>query len=109
VSGSARAELAAGRYNNAVNRAYYRAFNAAIVALIKAGFISQRWYHDEVLSRFGDELTRRRKLYEAEAPRMLNALFERRLRADYGLQTASRRDAERSCRDAERFFAIVLP
>jgi len=39
----AESELANGRFNNATNRAYYAAYNAAIVALIRAGMSSRRW------------------------------------------------------------------
>jgi uncharacterized protein (UPF0332 family) len=100
-------ELGAGRYNNAAGRAYYAAYNAAIVVLIRAGYRSDDWSHRSVQSLFG-ELTQRRKLYPPEIRRVLPDLLVVRLRADYGLGTASRRQAQGAVRDANTFVERIL-
>jgi uncharacterized protein (UPF0332 family) len=43
----AESELANGKYNNATNRAYYAAFQAAIAALLRDGIQARddRWAH----------------------------------------------------------------
>lgn len=106
----AASELANGRYNNAANRAYYAAYNAAIVALLRAGFSSRsgRWNHAEVQSLFAAELVARRKLYSRRLQRMLYDLVDKRARADYGHQTVNAHVARSSVEDAVEFVLHTL-
>ena len=103
----ARSELANGRYNNAANRAYYAAYNAAIVALIKAGITRPRWTHDEVQALFAGQLIARRKLYAREMRRVLGDLTAVRWAADYGRSMISRAAAADAVRSAQRFVRHV--
>src|SRR5215207_578497 len=59
---SAASELVNGRYNACANRAYYAAFQAAIVALLQAGIHPPRdaWGHDFVQAQFAGQLVMRR-------------------------------------------------
>jgi uncharacterized protein (UPF0332 family) len=58
----AQSELANLRFNNAANRAYYTAYQAAVTGLIHEGVNRVAWYHVDVEALFGWELFRRRKL-----------------------------------------------
>jgi uncharacterized protein (UPF0332 family) len=104
----ARSELANARYNNAANRAYYAAYNAAIVALIRAGRSSRRWDHDEVQAIFAGQLVYRRKLYPTNLRSTLSDLTTMRMKGDYGLGSVSERDANRAIEWAERFLSSLL-
>lgn len=101
----AQSEFANGRFNNAASRAYYAAYNAAIAALLRAGFTSRnnQWGHDEVMARFSGDLISRRKLYPAAFRRMLYDLSKARITADYGLALANREIA-RSAFETSRIF-----
>lgn len=104
----ARSELANGRFNNACNRAYYAAYNAAIVALIRAGVTSRRWGHDEVQAVFAGQLIYRRKLYPSSLRSTLPDLLTMRMKADYGLGSATERNALRATEDAALLLSVVL-
>jgi len=99
----ARSEFANARYNNAANRAYYAAYHAAVVALIRAGVSRPRWLHDEVQALFAGQLIARRKLYPGELRRALSDLAKIRTRADYETPMVSRATAEDSIRTSEQF------
>jgi uncharacterized protein (UPF0332 family) len=103
----AHSELANGRYNNAANRAYYAAYNAAIVALIRAGAWNTRWTHDQVQAMFAGQLIGRRKLYPAAMRRVLSDLAVIRTRGDYGQRVVSRSVAEDATREAGDFSRRV--
>jgi len=45
----------AGLYNSSVSRAYYAMFQAAQVALEKAGFKRSEWSHTALRAMFGNE------------------------------------------------------
>jgi uncharacterized protein (UPF0332 family) len=83
----AEAEFAAGRYNNAANRAYYACFQAAVVALSRAGIRPPRadryWSHAFVQSTFTGQLINRRKLYPADLRQVLADTYALREAADY--------------------------
>ena len=83
--GGARSEFANRRYDNVANRAYYGAFNAAIVSLIRTGIVRQAWSHDQVQALFAGELINRRKVFPAAMRRVLCDLSDTRLQGDYGL------------------------
>lgn len=104
----ARSELANGRHNNAANRSYYAAYNAAIVALLRAGIMRPRWMHDDVQATFAGQLVARRKLYPSDMRRVLSDLSAIRLRADYEPRSVSRATAESCVRLAERFIQRTL-
>ena len=103
----AQSEFANGRYNNATNRAYYAAYNAAIVALIRAGLSTRRWAHDEVQALFAGQLVVRRKLYPGDMRRVLADLIVARTRADYGRELVSKAVAERALRRANDFVRRI--
>jgi uncharacterized protein (UPF0332 family) len=104
----AQSELANSRYNNAANRAYYAAYNGAIVALIRAGYRSSRWGHGEVQAAFARELLHRRKIYPSPLARLLSGLATMRNRGDYGRTTTSEREASKIVSDAEGFLVTLL-
>lgn len=83
----AEAELAANRYNNCANRAYYACFQAAMYALWHAGIrppgSGVRWNHDFVQAEFVGRLINRRKLYPPELRDTLHRSYDLREIADY--------------------------
>jgi uncharacterized protein len=88
----------------AISRAYYAAFYAAEQALASLG--ESRSKHSGVIAAFGKLLIREGGLDE-KIGRILRSLFEQRNDVDYGEAVASREDAERAIRDAERFVDTV--
>ena len=104
----AQSELANARYNNAANRAYYASYQAAIVAMIRAGIMRSFWSHDEVQALFAGQLIGRRKLYPSAMRSVLNELSVLRTRGDYEVRTVSRSAAEHAVRDAEHFLGRLL-
>jgi uncharacterized protein (UPF0332 family) len=103
----AQSELANSRFNNAGNRAYYSAFQAAVAALIHAGVRRSRWYHEDVQALFATELTQRRKLYGSEFRHTVYDLYEVRIIADYQAAASSRTRVERAIRRADAFVRAV--
>jgi len=97
--------LAEGDFGaQAVSRAYYAAFYAAEQALGSLG--ESRSKHSGVIAAFGRLVIREGGL-EQETGRILRSLFEQRNDVDYGEAVASREDAERAIRDAQRFVDAV--
>jgi uncharacterized protein (UPF0332 family) len=88
----------------AISRAYYAAFYAAEQALASLG--ESRSKHSGVIAAFGKLVIREGELDE-KIGRVLRSLFEQRNDVDYGEAVASREDAERAIRDAERFIDAV--
>lgn len=103
-----QSELANGRYNNAANRAYYAAYNAAIVALKRGGYTSEDWSHREVQRLISDQMIQRRKLLPSHFRRRLPDLIATRTRADYGLKSATRGQAETAVSYAEEMIRRIL-
>jgi uncharacterized protein (UPF0332 family) len=62
--------------------------------------------HSGVIATFGRLVVREGGL-EEEIGRILRSLFEQRNDVDYGEAVASREDAERAIRDAQRFVDAV--
>lgn len=89
------------------NRAYYAAYHAAIVALIRAGRDRPRWLHDEVQALLAGQLIARRKPYPGDMARTLNDLATVRIRGDYRLDLVSRSDTVAAVSSAERFTRRV--
>jgi len=102
------AELAAGRYNNAANRAYYACFHAAIVALLRAGYERATWSHADVQALFSGQLIGRRRQQPASLRDVLSTVAEVRLMGDYDLRMVSGRLCRRAVQSARRFVATVL-
>jgi uncharacterized protein (UPF0332 family) len=97
----------AGLYNSSVSRAYYAMFQAAQVALEKAGFKRSERSHTALRAMFGNELTRRRKLYSPFLARSLALGLELRLKADYEGEDVSRKQTERGLRWAKDFIEHI--
>jgi uncharacterized protein (UPF0332 family) len=104
----ARSEAVNRRFNNAASRAYFAAYQAAIVALIRAGINRPTWTHEEVQALFAGQLIGRRKLYPGEYRRLLSDLSSMRVRADYAKVAVSRSAAEGAVSDAARFVRRVI-
>jgi uncharacterized protein (UPF0332 family) len=103
----ARSELAEQRHNNAANRAYYAAFNAAIVALTRSGLARTRWRHDEVQALFAGQLIARRKIYPARLRSVLPRIMQTRLLADYGKSSIRQQEATRAVAAAVEFVELL--
>ena len=106
---SAASELTNRRYNASANRAYYAAFHAAIVALLRAGIEPPgvQWGHGFVQARFAGQLVTRRKAYPAALRDTLPRLEELRERADYGLTHVSQTQAARAVGRAQAFIEAI--
>jgi uncharacterized protein (UPF0332 family) len=106
---SAEADLAAGRFNSAANRAYYAAFQAAISALLEHGIRrpGRSWEHRFVMSEFSGKLVSRRKIVSAKLGGKLELLMTTRLVGDYSPESVSRRVADRSLREAQTFLGEI--
>lgn len=81
----------------AVSRAYYAAFYAAEEALALVGVVRSK--HSGVVAAVATILVGQHGL-EAEAGRLLRSLFERRSRADYGIDDTPVEEATRALTDA---------
>jgi uncharacterized protein (UPF0332 family) len=106
---SAEADVAAGRYNSAANRAYYAAFQAAVASLIRESIRpeSGNWQHRFVLRRFSSTLIRHRKRLPADLSAVFDDLFRTRIQGDYEPNDVSRRQAARVVKGATRFVDEV--
>ncbi len=94
-------------YNSATSRAYYAIYQAAQVALQKAGFSREAWSHAGLHATFTNELIHRRKLYPPVFARYLNRVMELRIIADYRGISISRKQGEQATRWAEEIFNNV--
>ena len=107
---SAEADLAAGRFNSATNRAYYAAFQGAVAALIEQGVRPRgaSWDHKYVISQFSAKLVRRRKLVSASYQGVLDSLLTARLFADYRPSSIGRVTARRSVAEGRRLVDALV-
>jgi uncharacterized protein (UPF0332 family) len=108
---SAASELANRRYNAGVTRCYYACFQAAIVALLRAGIrpvAGGLWGHGFVQAQFAGQLIARRKLYPAAARDSLPRLLELREKADYEAALVGQTQAVRALSRAEAFLDAVM-
>lgn len=107
----AASELAAGRYNNVANRAYYACYQAAVAALAEAGVrppgSRDEWGHDFVQAQFAGVLIRRRKLYPAELKDTLSRAFFLRQQGDYQIFHISQTQAARILSRTRAFVEVV--
>src|SRR5262245_49935272 len=107
----AASELAQGRYNNSVNRAYYACFQAAIAALQHAS-ISPRggpsgWAHAYVQAEFVGRLIHQRKQYPARLRQVLARHLTLRHLADYAPEMMTYLHASRAVQRAHDFLAVI--
>jgi uncharacterized protein (UPF0332 family) len=108
----AGAELAVahGQYNNAANRAYYAAFQAAVAALTAAGIeppTPRYWAHDFVLHEYSRRLAHAGGGYAPSSGGVLKALLDERLKADYEVELIGRASGERALALAREFVDAV--
>lgn len=105
----AESELANGRYNNAANRAYYAAFQAAIAALLDQGIRARagRWAHTFVQAEFVGRLINRRRHYPPRLRKTLSDLQSLRHDADYRGVTITRVDASQAVRRSSDFIEAI--
>jgi uncharacterized protein (UPF0332 family) len=109
LAGAALA-VAHGQYNNAANRAYYAAFQAAIAALSAAGVVPpapRYWAHDFVLREYCSQLAGPGSAYSPGSGAALKALQDERLKADYEVEMLSRASGEHALALAEQFVDTV--
>ena len=86
----ARSELDAGRYNNAVNRAYYACFHIGAALRVLRGDAmdpSGRWEHRRTMLRMKRILS----LADEDEP-ILSSLVTIRERADYSAESSATRE-----------------
>lgn len=105
----AESEFVNERYNNTANRAYYACFQAAIVALERAGIHAARdeWSHEFVPSQFDGVLINRRHLYPAELRGVLSQTAGLRLSADYDEEPVTQTEASRTLRRSRIFVRTI--
>src|SRR5213078_3068647 len=99
-----------GQYNNAANRAYYAAFQAAIAALIGAGVAPptpRYWSHDFVLREYCERHACRGRGFGPGSGTVLKALQDERLKADYEIELLERPSGERALALGQQFVASV--
>ncbi|MBX5489657.1 MAG: HEPN domain-containing protein [Chloroflexi bacterium] len=103
--------LAHGQYNNAVNRAYYAAFQAAIARLTAAEVrppTPRYWGHDFVLREFCRlQPPRPAEPLDACGPVALKALQDARLKADYDVEMIGEVTARRAVALARAFVGAA--
>jgi uncharacterized protein (UPF0332 family) len=106
---SAASEFISHRCNASANRAYHAVFQAAIVALLRAGIRppGPQWGHAFVQAQFSGQLIMRRKIYPSGLRDTLPRLEELRERADYGDTHVSQAQAQRAVRRAQEFLGAV--
>ena len=107
----AESEFTNGRYNNCANRCYYSCFQAAVVALKRAGVrprgASGQWSHDFVPAQFDGLLIGRRKLYATDLRGVLARNYGLRAAADYEDASVSRAEAARALQRARTFVGTI--
>lgn len=105
----AESELVQERFNNAANRAYYAAFQAAIAALLRNGIRGkdETWPHRFVQAEFVGKLVNRRHRYPARLRDTLAELQRLRHRADYGGTSITRADANLVVRRCLEFVETI--
>ncbi len=111
LAGAALA-VARGQYNNAANRAYYAAYQAAIAALRAAGVgppSPRYWAHDFVLREYCRTLACEGGAYPVQSGTTLKALLDERLKADYEVEMIGQPSGERALALARQFVAAVRP
>lgn len=96
-------------YNSTANRAYYAMFQAAVVALERAGIQSkgEQWSHENLQAVFATELIHRRKLYPRTMSSFLPNGMRLRHQADYYEYSVSEKRAREILQWAQEFLRLV--
>jgi uncharacterized protein (UPF0332 family) len=106
----AELELASDFFNNAVNRAYYACYQAAVAALVAEGIapdLENFWPHDVVHAQFAQLLIDTRGRYPGELRATLKAIFDERLKADYEPDVIGRATAAEAVSRARAFVQTI--
>lgn len=88
----------------AVSRAYYAAFYAAEEALALVGVVRSK--HSGVVAAAATILVKQHGL-DTEAGRLLRSLFERRSRADYGIDDTPAQEATQAVKDGSAVVTTI--
>ncbi len=101
----ARIMYGAGRYKNALNRAYYAIFHGMRAVNALDGFDSSK--HSGVISYFNQHYVKN-GVFSKEASRLIKLASEKRESADYlDFYVASKKEAEEQIENAEIFKAWI--
>jgi uncharacterized protein (UPF0332 family) len=106
----AELELANDYFNNAVNRAYYACYQAAVAALVAEGIspeLENFWPHDVVHAQFAELLVDARGCYPRPLRTTLKVIFDERLKADYEPDVIGRATAIEAVSRARQFVQAV--
>lgn len=105
----AESEFINGRYNNTANRCYYACFQAAIVALLRAGIQPSRqlWGHEFVQGEFVGSLLNRQKAYPSDLRDALSRNLILRQTADYKSLQVTQVQANRALRRTRSFLEAI--
>lgn len=107
----ATSELAQGRYNNSVNRAYYACFQAAIAALQHVSIgprgSQSGWAHAYVQAEFVGRLIHQRKQYPERLRQVLARHLTLRHLADYAPEMVTYLQASRAVQRAQDFVTVI--
>lgn len=108
----AESEFTQARFDNAVNRAYYACFQAAVAALLAADVPMQTagggvTSHQSVHSHFAGLLVQRRKLYSSHLRNVLQDLLRDRTIADYHSISVSATRANRALQLSQTFVGEI--
>ena len=100
-----------GLYNASVNRSYYAAYQAAIMALYMAGCKDKDEKYDNkhkwVQATFNGELIHRRKIYPSHLKDYLVDMHYERINSDYKTILVSKKTALRQLKYAKEFIEII--
>ncbi|MCP4344717.1 MAG: HEPN domain-containing protein [Desulfobacterales bacterium] len=94
-------------YNACANRAYYAAFQAAIVALASRGIQSEKNDHAWVQSEFNLKLIKRKKIYPGKIKAYLLDMQEIRNKADYSEKNIGEKTAGRQISRAKEMIELI--
>jgi len=103
-------ELASQFFNNAVNRAYYACYQAAVAALVAEGVqpaLQNFWPHDVVHAEFARLLVDDRGSYPTRLRATLKAVFDERLKADYEPDVIGEETAREAVERVREFVGAV--
>ena len=93
--------------NSAVSRAYYAMFQAAQLAIERAGIARSRWSHPALQSALASKLIHHRKIYPSVCGEYLSTALRARHSADYGDSGVTSKIARRTVRRATAFVRAV--
>jgi uncharacterized protein (UPF0332 family) len=104
---SAKVLYELGFYNASANRAYYAAFHAAMVFLLRNG-ITVEPDHRKVQNAFNGEAISRRKLLPSRWKEFLGEMQDMRNNADYRNKGVSKSRANEQLSRAKEFITTLL-